>query len=369
MAEFTAASAESSLLAKMINGDKTFKAAFKFFKSLKGDVAVASQKANVDIIDAADCALWDQLKSVELSHGDNPEEGNSLLEEFGLVPVEEWEAKEIPSCPGGIILRSPFTRRGERSWIEKSLWDYPGREDLPSNLDRHWEWTEQSRSSLKWWPASSTFVSDALPERPKKRRKHDWKADKNKSLAAAPIWKLRWITLGYHHDWDSKLYSEDKKTPFPDDVNCLCRFLARRLGYREFSAEAAIVNYYHLDSTLSPHQDVSEPYQEAPLISISFGQPAVFLIGADKADWPSAVILRSGDVFVMTGPSRLAFHGVPKVFADPKWQLLPAREKTERDALLTAYLAHSRINLNVRQVLPPGQTCLPRLDQRTGPGD
>lgn len=65
-----------------------------------------------------------------------------------------------------------------------------------------------------------------------------------------------------------QVYSEQKHTPFPEDIADLCSFLADTLGFADFTAQAAIINYYHLNSTLSAHQDISEPYQEAPLFSI-----------------------------------------------------------------------------------------------------
>lgn len=79
--------------------------------------------------------------------------------------------------------------------------------------------------------------------------------------------KLRWATLGYHHNWDTKIYSEDLKDTFPSDLAGLSKYFANALGYKDFNAEAAIVNYYHMDSTLSGHTDHSEQYLEAPLFS------------------------------------------------------------------------------------------------------
>ena len=56
----------------------------------------------------------------------------------------------------------------------------------------------------------------------------------------------------------------------------------------------------------------------------SFGQSAVFLIGGEsKAIQPQALLLRSGDVVVMSGPSRLAYHGVPKVLGHSEASLVP----------------------------------------------
>jgi alkylated DNA repair protein alkB family protein 1 len=65
----------------------------------------------------------------------------------------------------------------------------------------------------------------------------------------------------------SKMYSENSRDPFPQDLAMLCQYIARVVGFNDFSAEAAIVNYYHMDSTLSGHTDNSEQNKEAPLFS------------------------------------------------------------------------------------------------------
>lgn len=78
---------------------------------------------------------------------------------------------------------------------------------------------------------------------------------------------MRWATLGYHHDWDTKIYSEKKRNKFPDDLADLSAYVAGILGYQKYSAEAAIVNFYPLGTTLAGHTDHSEKNLEAPLFS------------------------------------------------------------------------------------------------------
>jgi alkylated DNA repair protein alkB family protein 1 len=80
------------------------------------------------------------------------------------------------------------------------------------------------------------------------------------------------------------------------------------IGFEGFKPEAGIINYYHLNSTLSGHQDHSEENLNAPLFSVSYGNSALFLIGGTSKDVkPKAIGLRSGDVVVMSGESRLAY--------------------------------------------------------------
>ena len=79
---------------------------------------------------------------------------------------------------------------------------------------------------------------------------------------------LRWTTLGYHHDWNSKIYSEDKKNDFPNDLEAMIASIASVLGFEDFKSEAAIVNFYPLASTLAAHTDHSEVDLISPLFSI-----------------------------------------------------------------------------------------------------
>lgn len=183
---------------------------------------------------------------------------------------------------------------------------------------------------------------------------------------------MRWTTLGYHHDWDTKVYSEDMKNQFPQDLSDLTKFFAEALGFENYSAEAAIVNYYPIGTTLAGHTDHSEANLEAPLFSFSFGQKAIFLLGGQsKEEKPSAMFLKSGDIVVMSKESRLCYHAVPRIMKcdlepyndfDLEEPKLTKRSKLENDCddenfwtPFREYLKDSRININVRQVLNKGQ--------------
>ena len=84
------------------------------------------------------------------------------------------------------------------------------------------------------------------------------------------VYKLRWVTLGYHYDWTSKLYHKEHHSPFPSDLSLLSRFILSSVGFPDFKPEAAIVNYYHFESTLSGHTDHSEADLMSPLISLRY---------------------------------------------------------------------------------------------------
>ncbi|MFI1279939.1 alpha-ketoglutarate-dependent dioxygenase AlkB family protein [Streptomyces sp. NPDC020858] len=78
--------------------------------------------------------------------------------------------------------------------------------------------------------------------------------------------------------------------------------------------DIALINFYDGDSRMGMHRDAEER-SAAPVVSLSLGDTCVFRFGnTDSRGRPyQDVELRSGDLFVFGGPSRLAYHGVPKV--------------------------------------------------------
>jgi alkylated DNA repair protein (DNA oxidative demethylase) len=54
----------------------------------------------------------------------------------------------------------------------------------------------------------------------------------------------------------------------------------------------------------------NEKNLDAPIISISLGCPGIFLLGGLKrSDAVKEILLKPGDVLVMSGKSRMKFHG------------------------------------------------------------
>ena len=166
---------------------------------------------------------------------------------------------------------------------------------------------------------------------------------------------LRWASLGYHYDWTARSYTAANHSPFPVDLAALSAALAATAGC-SLAPSAAIVNYYPLSSCMLAHVDDAELTYGPPIVSISLGQSAVFLIGGrSKATAPTAILLRSGDVVVMAGDSRRCFHGVPRIVRDRRWEsgvdagAADADDGPEMDRV-RAFLNEHRININVRQV-------------------
>jgi DNA oxidative demethylase len=103
--------------------------------------------------------------------------------------------------------------------------------------------------------------------------------------------------------------------------------------------EACLVNFYAPGSRMGLHQDRDEQDIEAPVVSLSLGDTCVFRIGGQRRkDSTRSVRLSSGDVIVLGGDARLAFHGVDRI--------LPGTSLLLRDWMP----AGGRLNLTLRRV-------------------
>lgn len=102
--------------------------------------------------------------------------------------------------------------------------------------------------------------------------------------------------------------------------------------------EACLINFYSDGAKMGSHQDRDEADFSAPVLSVSLGDDAVFHVGGKlRSDPRERITLRSGDVVVLEGESRMAFHGIDRVKPDTS-RLLPAG---------------GRINLTLRRVTLP----------------
>ncbi|MFF9815484.1 alpha-ketoglutarate-dependent dioxygenase AlkB family protein [Streptomyces sp. NPDC014006] len=92
--------------------------------------------------------------------------------------------------------------------------------------------------------------------------------------------------------------------------------------------DIALINFYDGDARMGMHRDADEK-ADAPVVSFSLGDTCVFRFGntATRSRPYRDVELRSGDLFVFGGPSRFAYHGVPRVLpgSAPPWLGLTGR--------------------------------------------
>ena len=82
----------------------------------------------------------------------------------------------------------------------------------------------------------------------------------------------------------------------------------------DYPPEACLINYYGPEAKLGLHRDEDEEAREAPILSISLGDTALFRLGGPERKSPTrSVRLSSGDLVVLEGPSRNWFHGVDRI--------------------------------------------------------
>ena len=89
---------------------------------------------------------------------------------------------------------------------------------------------------------------------------------------------------------------------------------AEMAGFPDFAPDVCLINRYEPGARMGLHQDRDERDFSQPIVSLSFGMPAVFLWGgARRHDPVERITLNSGDVVVWGGAERLFFHGIAPV--------------------------------------------------------
>lgn len=78
--------------------------------------------------------------------------------------------------------------------------------------------------------------------------------------------------------------------------------------------DCCLVNYYGEGARMGLHQDRDEADFSQPVVSISLGDNGLFRIGGTtRGGKTQSVWLGSGDVLVLSGAARLAYHGIDRI--------------------------------------------------------
>jgi len=100
----------------------------------------------------------------------------------------------------------------------------------------------------------------------------------------------------------------------PKAMSDLATRAAHEAGYEHFVPDCCLINVYDVGSKMGLHQDKDEQHFSQPVVSVSLGIPATFMMGgAKRNDRTTKINLTHGDVVVFGGASRLLFHGVQTV--------------------------------------------------------
>ncbi|MBY6049499.1 alpha-ketoglutarate-dependent dioxygenase AlkB family protein [Vannielia litorea] len=98
--------------------------------------------------------------------------------------------------------------------------------------------------------------------------------------------------------------------PIPPEV----RAIWQQVSGVDRAPECCLVNYYAESARMGLHQDIDESDFSMPVVSISLGDDALFRVGGlFRSDPTASTWLHSGDVCVLAGEARRAFHGIDRL--------------------------------------------------------
>ena len=159
------------------------------------------------------------------------------------------------------------------------------------------------------------------------------------SVTQTNFGSLGWVTdqaRGYRYE----AVHPQTGSPWPPIPQALLDLWAEASGYAA-APEACLVNLYRDNARMGLHQDADEAAQDAPVVSVSLGDTAVFRVGGARRNDPTRSFrLTSGDVVVLGGTAREFFHGVDRVIEGSS-RVVPGG---------------GRINLTLRRVTKPQRT-------------
>jgi alkylated DNA repair protein (DNA oxidative demethylase) len=146
------------------------------------------------------------------------------------------------------------------------------------------------------------------------------------------------LCLGWH--WNARTYAYERRRsdhdglpapPVPAAFVRLAVDAAAAVGFA-IDPQICLINRYAADGRMGLHQDKDEDASTldagVPVVSLSLGDSGRFLLGGLRRREPTTAIeLRSGDAFVMGGPSRMRYHGVARILGGTGPPSLGLRER------------------------------------------
>lgn len=133
---------------------------------------------------------------------------------------------------------------------------------------------------------------------------------KKMSVRMTSAGRFGWVSDRRGYRYEPRHPSGVGWPPIPDSV------LAIWEAVSEVSTppECCLVNFYAGAAKMGMHQDRDEANFDMPVVSISLGDDALFRIGGvQRGGKTESIWLASGDVLVMGGAARLAYHGIDRI--------------------------------------------------------
>ena len=131
------------------------------------------------------------------------------------------------------------------------------------------------------------------------------------SVGQTSFGPLGWVSdaSGYRYERTHPLTGR----PWPAMPQALLDIWAR-CAEADRPPDSCLVNLYRGSARMGLHVDADEADRAVPVLSISLGDTAIFRLGGESRRDPTrSVRLASGDVCVLGGASRRAYHGVDRI--------------------------------------------------------
>jgi DNA oxidative demethylase len=154
------------------------------------------------------------------------------------------------------------------------------------------------------------------------------------SVSMTSLGPLGWVTdaAGYRYQ-PNHPFTGDPWPPIPAALAALWAELCDPA----VPPDCCLVNLYDAAAKMGLHRDNDEADFRFPVLSVSLGDTALFRLGGLRRTDPSGQVrLASGDVCVLGGPARRAYHGVDRILPGSS-RLLPGG---------------GRLNLTLRRAAP-----------------
>ncbi len=158
------------------------------------------------------------------------------------------------------------------------------------------------------------------------------RTDKPWSVRMTNCGEMGWVSdkSGYRY----QTMHPERNEPWPAMPKILLEAWSELTGYAR-PPQACLINFYETSARMGLHQDKDEEDFEAPVLSFSLGDTALFRVGGTaRTDKTRSFKLQSGDALAIGGASRLAFHGIDRIY--------PGTSTLLKDG--------GRINLTLRRV-------------------
>ncbi len=157
------------------------------------------------------------------------------------------------------------------------------------------------------------------------------RSGKQMSVKMTSAGRLGWISDRHGYRYEPQ---HPDGTGWPAVPESLLK-LWRKITNLEREPDCCLINFYGEGARMGLHQDNDEGDFSFPVVSVSLGDDGLFRMGgAERAGKTQSLWLSSGDVVVMGGAARLAFHGVDRI----------------RFGSSTLLPGHGRINITLRVV-------------------